>query len=121
MERVMYNTILAAEPLMPDGRTSFCADFNFDGKKVYKEASWPSCADTVPQIAADYRISTYFRSKQRVVVNLYIPSNAALDSGRLSVHSRTHDKLSLRSCCAICIAHVQRTTFRAAVPHSRLG
>ncbi len=74
MERVMYNTILGAKPLMPDGRTFYYADCNFDGTKVYKSATWPCCSGTMPQIAADYRISAYFRGAQSVYVNLYIPS-----------------------------------------------
>jgi len=74
MERVMYNTILGAKPLMPDGRTFYYADFNFEGKKVYKEATWPCCSGTLPQIAADYRISSYFRGDRSVFVNLYISS-----------------------------------------------
>ena len=74
MERVMYNTILGAKPLQPDGRTFYYSDYNFDGKKVYKEAHWPCCSGTMPQIAADYRISAYFRDPANVYVNLYIPS-----------------------------------------------
>jgi DUF1680 family protein len=77
MERVMYNTILGAKPLMADGRTFYYADFNFNARKVYKDAVWPCCSGTMPQIAADYRISTYFRRPQGVVVNLYIPSTLA--------------------------------------------
>ncbi len=74
MERVMYNTILGAKPLQPDGRTFYYSDYNFDGKKVYREAPWPCCSGTMPQIAADYRISTYFRDLGGIYVNLYIPS-----------------------------------------------
>jgi uncharacterized protein len=74
MERVMYNTILGAKPLQPDGRTFYYSDYNFDGKKIYKEAHWPCCSGTMPQIAADYRISAYFRDPANVYVNLYIPS-----------------------------------------------
>ena len=74
MERVMYNTILGVKPLQPDGRTFYYSDYNFDGKKVYKEAPWPCCSGTMPQIAADYRISTYFRDLGGIYVNLYIPS-----------------------------------------------
>lgn len=74
MERVMFNTILGAKPLQPDGRTFYYSDYNFDGKKVYREAHWPCCSGTMPQIAADYRISTYFRDPTNIYVNLYIPS-----------------------------------------------
>jgi DUF1680 family protein len=74
MERVMYNTILGAKPLGQDGSTFYYADYNFDGKKFYKPAHWPCCSGTMPQIAADYRISAYFREPSGVYVNLYIPS-----------------------------------------------
>jgi hypothetical protein len=74
MERVMYNTILGAKPLLPDGSTFYYADYNFDGKKYYKPTHWPCCSGTMPQVAADYRINTYFRDRGGVYVNLYIPS-----------------------------------------------
>jgi DUF1680 family protein len=74
MERVMYNTILGAKPLLPDGSTFYYADYNFNGTKYYKPAHWPCCSGTMPQVAADYRINTYFRNPGGVYVNLYIPS-----------------------------------------------
>jgi uncharacterized protein len=74
MERVMYNTILGAKPLESDGRTFYYSDYNFNGKKVYSDHGWPCCSGTMPQVAADYRISTYFRDSRDVFVNLYIPS-----------------------------------------------
>jgi uncharacterized protein len=75
MERVMYNTVLGAKPLMPDGRTFYYSDYNFQGRKVYREDQhWACCSGTLPQVAADYRINTYFRDLQGVWVNLYIPS-----------------------------------------------
>jgi DUF1680 family protein len=74
MERVMYNTILGAKPLQPDGRTFYYADYNFKGKKVYRDVTWPCCSGTMPQVAADYGINSYFRDSRGVYVNLYIPS-----------------------------------------------
>jgi DUF1680 family protein len=38
------------------------------------EDEWPCCSGTLPQVAADYRICAYFRDKNGVFVNLYIPS-----------------------------------------------
>jgi hypothetical protein len=81
MERVMYNTILGAKPLQADGRTFYYADCNFDGQKVYSKNRWPCCSGTYPQIAADYRISAYFRDEQGVFVNLYVPSTLAWTRG----------------------------------------
>jgi DUF1680 family protein len=74
MERMMYNTVLGAKPLQRNGKTFYCSDYNFDGSKVYKQAHWPCCSGTLPQVAADYRINTYFRDPAGVYVNLYIPS-----------------------------------------------
>lgn len=74
MERVMYNTVLGAKPLQENGKTFYYSDYNFDGMRVYKEARWPCCSGTLPQVAADYRINTYFRGLQAVYVNLYVPS-----------------------------------------------
>ena len=74
MERVMYNTILGALPLESNGRTFYYSDYNVAGKKVYSNHLWPCCSGTMPQIATDYRISTYLRDPRGVWVNLYIPS-----------------------------------------------
>jgi DUF1680 family protein len=75
MERVMYNTVLGAKPLMADGRTFYYSDYSFKGRKVYKDDQhWSCCSGTLPQVAADYRINTYFRDSRGVWVNLYIPS-----------------------------------------------
>ena len=74
MERAMYNTVLGAKPLQENGETFYYADCNFDAKRVYKEARWPCCSGTLPQVAADYRINTYLRGPQAVYVVLYLPS-----------------------------------------------
>jgi DUF1680 family protein len=74
MERVMYNTVLGAKPLQPDGRAFYYSDYNLQGKKVYSDHRWPCCSGTLPQVATDYCISTYFRDPRGVSVNLYIPS-----------------------------------------------
>jgi uncharacterized protein len=79
MERVMYNTVLGAKPLMPDGRTFYYSDYNFKGRKVYRDTQhWACCSGTLPQVAADYRISAYFRDERGLWVNLYIPSELRL-------------------------------------------
>ncbi|MGA8540957.1 MAG: beta-L-arabinofuranosidase domain-containing protein [Terriglobales bacterium] len=75
MERVMYNTVLGAKPLQADGRTFYYSDYNFKGHKFYRDNQhWACCSGTLPQVAADYRINTYFRDSRGVWVNLYIPS-----------------------------------------------
>ena len=74
MERVMYNTVLGAKSLQPDGRAFYYSDYNLKGRKVYSNHRWPCCSGTLPQVATDYRINTYFRDSRGIYVNLYIPS-----------------------------------------------
>lgn len=81
MERVMYNTVLGATPLEPDGKAFYYSDYNFDGHKVYSSNIWPCCSGTLPQVAADYRINTYFRDGRGLYVNLYIPSTVRWQAG----------------------------------------
>jgi len=74
MEQVFFNTVLGARPLQPDGSSFYYSDYTFKAKRVYYGAKWPCCSGTLPQIAADYRISAYYRSDRGVYVNLYLPS-----------------------------------------------
>jgi hypothetical protein len=74
MERVLYNTVLGAKPLQPDGRSFYYSDYNFSAHKTYFPDAWPCCSGTLPQIAADYRLLIYFHDVDGVYVNLYLPS-----------------------------------------------
>jgi len=81
MERVMYNTVLGALPLNQFGKAFYQSNYHSHARKAYFDGyenimhdEWPCCSGTLPQIAADYRISTYFRDREGVFVNLYIPS-----------------------------------------------
>ncbi|HST09140.1 MAG TPA: beta-L-arabinofuranosidase domain-containing protein, partial [Terriglobales bacterium] len=74
MERVMYNTVLGAKPLLADGNNFYYSDYNFKGSKFYHDARWACCSGTLPQVVADYRLNTYFRNRGDIYVNLYIPS-----------------------------------------------
>ncbi len=81
MERVMYNTVLGARRLEADGHAFYYADYNFKGKRFYHDDRWPCCAGSLPQVAADYRINSYFQGPQAVYVNLYIPSTLKWKEG----------------------------------------
>jgi uncharacterized protein len=81
MERVMYNTVLGALPLNKFGKAFYQSNYHAHARKAYFdgydnsiEDEWPCCAGTLPQVAADYRVSTYFRDAAGVFVNLYVPS-----------------------------------------------
>ena len=86
MERVMYNTVLGALPINKFGAAFYQSNYQarahkeyFDGYGHSIEAEWPCCSGTLPQVAADYHVSTYFRDRDGVFVNLYIPSTLRWD------------------------------------------
>lgn len=81
MERVLYNTILGAWPVQADGTSFYYSDYATTGKKVWYRDKWPCCSGTLPQLAADYHISTYLRSADGVYVNLFTPSKVQWDDG----------------------------------------
>jgi uncharacterized protein len=74
MERVLYNTIAGATPILADGTSFYYSDYNNSGSKVHYRDKWPCCSGTFPQLTADYGISAYFQSRDGVYVNLFIPS-----------------------------------------------
>ncbi len=75
MERVLYNTVAGAKPILADGTSFYYSDYNNkNAKKVYYGAKWPCCSGTFPQLTADYGISSYFPAQDGVYVNLYVPS-----------------------------------------------
>jgi DUF1680 family protein len=81
MEKVMYNTVLGAKPMDPSGSAFYYSDYHSGGRKTYHPDKWPCCSGTLPQIAADYRVSTYFRDGRGVFVNLFIPSTLRWTQG----------------------------------------
>ncbi|HTU51840.1 MAG TPA: beta-L-arabinofuranosidase domain-containing protein [Acidobacteriaceae bacterium] len=81
MERVLYNTILGAWPIQGDGTSFYYSDYATNGKKVWYGQKWPCCSGTFPQLAADYHVSTYFRSSDGVYVNLFAPSRVEWTDG----------------------------------------
>ncbi len=74
MESVLYNTILGARPIQPDGTSFYYSDYNNDGHKFCHNDKWPCCSGTFPQVTADYGISSYFATPRGLAVNLYHPS-----------------------------------------------
>lgn len=91
MERMMYNTVLGAKPLLADGSTFYYSDYNFQGRKIYKKNRWPCCSGTLPQVATDYGINSYFHDNNGLYVNLYIPSTLrwTQDGTRVSLTQRS--------------------------------
>jgi uncharacterized protein len=74
MERVLYNTVLGATPIQPDGQAFYYSDYTRQAKKTFHPDRWPCCSGTLPMIAADYAISTCFTDAHGIYVNLYVPA-----------------------------------------------
>ncbi|WP_158942567.1 beta-L-arabinofuranosidase domain-containing protein [Granulicella sp. S190] len=102
MERVMYNTVLGAMPLQPDGHAFYYADYHSraqvdpaanspeealgcGGKRAYSSHRWPCCSGSLPQVVADYWINGYFHEPGAVWVNLYLPSTLRWREGSTSI------------------------------------
>lgn len=78
MERMLYNTIAGATPILSDGTTFYYSDYNDQGaRKVHYKDKWPCCSGTFPQLTADYGISSYYASKDGLYVNLFVPSRVS--------------------------------------------
>jgi uncharacterized protein len=77
MERVLYNTIGGALPILADGTTFYYSDYNNSAKKVHYRDKWPCCSGTFPQLTADYGISSYLQSKDGIYINLFLPSRVS--------------------------------------------
>src|SRR5215469_1648288 len=74
MERVLYNTIAGATPILSDGTSFYYSDYNRFARKAHYRDKWPCCSGTFPQLTADYGISSYYRGDDGIYVNLFIPS-----------------------------------------------
>jgi DUF1680 family protein len=78
MEKVLYNTIAGAKPILADGTSFYYSDYNnHDAKRVYSRDKWPCCSGTFPQLTADYGISAYYPGTDGIYVNLFIPSQVS--------------------------------------------
>ncbi len=85
METVLYNTVLGAKPIRPDGVSFYYSDYNMNAVKADYEQKWPCCSGTFPQLTADYGICSYLRSPRGIHVNLYVPSRVTWQQGNARV------------------------------------
>lgn len=77
MERLLYNTVLGALPLQPDGRAFYYSDYSQSARKTFHWDRWPCCSGTLPLTAADYAISLGFTDALGVYVNLFAPAHVS--------------------------------------------
>ncbi|SEF54602.1 hypothetical protein SAMN05421819_0373 [Bryocella elongata] len=81
METVLYNTVLGSLPITEEGHAFYYSDYNQDAVKTYHPDKWPCCSGTLPQITADYHISTAFCTARGLSINLYTPSRIRWQQG----------------------------------------
>ncbi|MGH7951715.1 MAG: beta-L-arabinofuranosidase domain-containing protein [Limisphaerales bacterium] len=74
MERVLFNGILAALPMQPDGRTFYYSDYHPGAHKQYFPSAWPCCSGTYAEVTADYPLDIYFHDDDGLYVNIFTPS-----------------------------------------------
>jgi DUF1680 family protein len=115
MERVLYNTVLGALPMKPDGTSFYYADYNGNGSKTYFEYKCPCCSGTLGQIVADYAISTYFTDARGVIVNLYTPSELRFQQNGRAVSLQQTTRYPLDSVVEIAVKAETPQTFSVAL------
>lgn len=85
LERVLFNGILAALPMQPDGRTFYYSDYHPGAHKQYFPSAWPCCSGTYAEATADYPIDIYFHDDDGLYVNLFVPSEVRWQHGEETV------------------------------------
>jgi DUF1680 family protein len=121
MERVLYNTVLGARPLQRDGQAFYYSDYNYSASKVYFPDRWPCCSGTLPQVAADYGILTYFQDAADLFVNLYLPSTVRWTSPQgVQVALTQSGDYPIESNVALRVrtSHPSRFAIRLRIPNS---
>ena len=119
METILYNTILGARPIHPDGVSFYYADYNdHDAKKFDYEQGWPCCSGTFPQLTADYGISSYLRSAKGINVNLYVPSRITWQQGsaRASLTQHTQYPANGDTNMNLTLSHSERFIIALRIP-----
>ena len=118
MERVLYNTILGAKPIRPDGVSFYYSDYNVSAVKSDYGEKWPCCSGTFPQLAADYGISSYLRNSKGVYVNLYVPSRVSWRQGnaRVTLTQETQYPTTGETTLQLKLDHEERFVLAMRIP-----
>lgn len=85
LERVLFNGMLAALPMQPDGRTFYYSDYHPGARKQYFPSRWPCCSGTYAEVTADYPLDIYFHDNNSLFVNLFTPSEVRWRLGKETI------------------------------------
>lgn len=111
LERVVYNTILAAKEPDSDGDYPYYSAYGSRARKVYYPKKWPCCSGTLVQGVADYVKNLYFRAADGVAVNLYAPSTVSWSQDGAAVTLTQHTEYPLASTATLRIDCQTPATF----------
>lgn len=96
VETLIYNSIGAALPIVNRerrGKTFYYADYRITGgRKGYYPASYPCCSGTFPQVVTEYYNAIYYKDKDSLYINLFIPSEVTNSYGdeKIKVEQKTN-------------------------------
>jgi DUF1680 family protein len=74
LERVLFNTILAARFPDSDGDYPYYSTYAPSARKTFYKSKWPCCSGTLIQTVADYPLNIGFVSRDGFYVTLFSPS-----------------------------------------------
>jgi hypothetical protein len=82
IEKLVYNGAGAALPMQPDGSNFYYSEYALGGgRKAYASVKWSCCSGTYSQAIADYHNIIYFKDRDSLYVNLYVPSEVTWKPG----------------------------------------
>jgi len=85
LERVLFNTILAARMPDPDGDYPYYSTYSDAARKVFYPSKWPCCSGTLVQTVADYPLNIGLTSDDGLYVVLYTPCRLQFSRGSTSI------------------------------------
>jgi uncharacterized protein len=88
-ERLIYNCIGAALPIVDRGKHFYYADYRVGaGVKIYSRNAYTCCSGSYIQNMAEYHNQIYFKDAAGLYVNLYLPSEVAWGDVTLTQETR---------------------------------
>jgi len=120
LERVLYNTILAAKAPDSNGDYFYYSTYSPTAEKVYYPKKWPCCSGTLVQTVADYTLNIYFQSADQsgIYINLYTSSQArvTLNDTTVQITQRTDYPAKDEIALHLQPAHAARFTVHLRIP-----
>ena len=111
LERVLYNTLLAAKEPDNDGDYPYYSTYSPRARKVYYSQKWPCCSGTLVQGVADYVKHIYFHAPGELRVNLYAPSTVQWQHEKTQVQLAQQTRYPLEESVILHVETSEPTAF----------